>query len=446
MTRSARPSWIVVAFSVVALLAVSACRKPSDDNNANSGNKKKISSEEKKNTTEKPRREKTLKASQDDCVGPLVRSGKPRDISFGDWKFKLDGYLLTQTNKDPDEQIVVGIISDTKENTEENRKNLDKILDFFDKEKVQVIIHLGDIASVTPMPEEIDVPDNDKNGKPISEAQKAKMRRRIINKARRESMKKSYDDIVDMISILADTEPPRPVLVISGNRECKTVFNSAMATLAEDYPNVFNMNIIRRADLDDLDVISMPGYHDPDYVHCPWDKCLYFESDTLSLIELAKEANDEKLLISHGPPRQTHREGIDVVSEGANVGNPVLTDAIQKANIFFGAFGNIQEAGGKAVNLAGTTIIPQNTFVHSMYLNPGPADSMIWAMNDGTESKGMAAVMQFVGNMAKYKIFRIGGQDSSSKTDEGDTKNADEEKGAKKESKDKETKSAKPSK
>ncbi len=424
MARSARPSWSVVAFAITALLAVSGCRKATDDNNGASNAKKETSTKAKKSTVQH-RPEKRLKASEDDCVGPLVRSGKPKNISFGDWKFKLDGYLLTQTTKDPDEQIVVGVISDTKENNEENRKNLDKILDFFDKEKVQVIIHLGDIASVTPMPEEIDVPDKDDSGKPISEEQKAKIRRRIVNKARRESMKKSYDDIVEMISILADTDPPRPVFVISGNRECKTVFNSAMATLSEDYPNVFNMNIIRRADLDDLDIISMPGYHDPDYVHCPWDKCIYFESDTLSLIDLANESNDEKLLISHGPPRQTHNEGIDVVSEGANVGNPVLTDAIRKANIFFGAFGNIQEAGGKAVNLDGTTIISQNTFVNSMYLNPGPADSMVWSMNDGTESRGMAAVMEFVGHKARYKIFRIGNKDSEKVTEETTSKPED---------------------
>ena len=347
-----------------------------------------------------------LKASEDDCVGPLVRAAKPRKVAFGDWKFTQDGYLLTDLGSDPDEEIIVGVLSDTKENSEDNQKNLDLILDFFEKEKVQVIIHLGDIASTTPMPEEIELPETDENGKALTRAQKTRLRRRMINLARRESMKKSYDDIVEVISILADDE--LPVFVLSGNNECKTTFNSAMATLAEDYPNVFNMNLIRRVNLDDLDIISMPGYHDPDYVHCPWDKCLYYESDTLSLLDLAKQADSEVLLISHGPPRQNHRDGIDVVSEGANVGNPALTAAIHKAKIFFGAFGNIQEAGGKAVSLQGNTIHPQGKYVNSLFLNPGPADSMIWTMNDGTESKGMAAVIHVVGKKAKYKMFRIG--------------------------------------
>lgn len=347
-----------------------------------------------------------LKASEDDCVGPLERSKTPKEIAFSDQRFKLDGYLLTQLNEDPDEETVLGIVSDTKENTDENRKNLDLILKFFAKEKVEVIVHLGDVASTMPMPEEIDVPEKDEEGKPLSDIDKERYRRRVVNKARREAMSRSMEDIVEIVSILAESD--LPILVLSGNRECKTTFNSAMATLSEDFPNVFNMNAIRRVDLDDVDIISMPGYHDPEYVHCSWDKCLYYESDTLALIELAQESNDPVLAISHGPPRQHDRNGIDVVSEGANVGNPALAEAIRKAGIPFGAFGNIQEAGGKAVNLDGTSLIAQDTFVDSLYLNPGPADSMIWTLNDESESRGMAAVIHVAGKKAKYKVFRIG--------------------------------------
>jgi hypothetical protein len=351
-------------------------------------------------------RSRVLKASEDDCVGPLVRSKNPKEIAFSGQRFKLDGYLLTQLSKDPDKEVIIGIVSDTKENTEENRNNLSLILNFFAKEKVEVIVHLGDVASTMPMPEEIEVPEKDEQGKPLSDIDKERYRRRVVNKARREAMARSLEDIVEVISILAESD--LPVLVLSGNRECKTTFNSAMATLSEDFPNVFNMNAVRRADLDDVDIISMPGYHDPEYVHCSWDKCLYYESDTLALIELAKEANDPVMVISHGPPRQHDRNGIDVVSEGANVGNPALTAAIHKAGISFGAFGNIQEAGGKAVNLDGSSLIAQDTFIDSLYLNPGPADSMIWTMNDESEGRGMAAVIHIVGKKAKYKIFRIG--------------------------------------
>ena len=358
-----------------------------------------------------------LKASDDDCVGPLEKSKKPKILKFGDWKFNLDGYLATQLNKRGSEnELVVGVISDSKENNPENQKNLAKILDFFKSEKVDVILHLGDIASVTSMPDDVDVPENDEAGKPISKAEQSKIRRRLISKARREAMAKGYEDLVDMLSLLAETE--LPVLVVIGNRECKSTFNSALTTLQEDFPNIFNMDLVRRVALDNLSIISMPGYHDPEYVHCPWDKCIYYESDTLSLVDLANEAKGKSvLLISHGPPRQKDRNGIDAVSEGANVGNPALAQAIRRAKIQFGAFGNIQEAGGKATNLDGTTAIAQNTFVSSLFVNPGPADSMAWSMNDGTESTGMAAVIHFVGKKAKYKIFRIG-EENNTATDE----------------------------
>jgi hypothetical protein len=399
MTSHSRSAGLlVVLFAAVAILPGGCTQKEKEGVSEEKGS---VSS-----STGQAAERPALKASEDDCVGPLVRSSNPKEIAFSNQRFTLDGYLLTQQGTDPDEEVVLGIVSDTKENTEENRNNLDRILDFFAKEKVEVIIHLGDVASTTPMPEEIEVPEKDEKGNPLSDIDKERYRRRVVNKARRETMARSLKDIVEIVSILAESD--LPVLVLSGNRECKTTFNSAMATLSEDFPNVFSMNMVRRVDLDDVDIISMPGYHDPEYVHCSWDKCLYYESDTLSLIELAKESNDPVLAISHGPPRQQDRNGIDVVSEGANVGNPALATAIRKAGIPFGAFGNIQEAGGKATNLDGTSIIAQDTFVDSLYLNPGPADSMIWTMNDESESRGMAAVIHIAGKKAKYKIFRIG--------------------------------------
>lgn len=356
----------------------------------------------------------TVKASENDCVGPIEKARSSKVVQFGDLKFTLDGYLLTQVNKDPDTEITLGILSDTKEASNDNRKNIKKILEFFAKEKVDVIIHLGDIASILPIPEDPEVPAKDEDGLAIkSEEDKRRYARRMVAKARQEASKKSYEGLVEVLTLLAESE--KPVFVVNGNRECKTTFNSALATVARDFPNVFNMNFIRHAALDDLDLISMPGYFDPEFVHCPWDPCLYFESDTLALADLARESKNTVMLVSHGPPRQKDRNGIDAVSEGENVGNPWLTSAIEKAGISFGAFGNIQEAGGKATNLIGNSIVAQDTFVSSLYLNPGPSDSMNWNMNDGTVSHGMAAVVHFVDKKASYKVFRASAEKASGK-------------------------------
>lgn len=399
-------AWSSRALMAMAAAAWFGCQKPATEEKPKDAGKPAEASQALEPQT-------TLKASEDDCVGPLQLSGKPREISFGDHRFELDGYWLKEMDSDPDEEEIIGVLSDSKEFTPENKKNLERILAFFEREKVQAIVHLGDIAGIMPIPGDIAVPDKDEKGNPLSEEKKAALRRRATLEARRDAMRKSYDGLVDLVSLLA--EKNLPVLVVSGNRECKTVFNSALATVSRDFPNVFNLNLIRRVDLDDLTILSMPGYHDPEYVHCPWDQCLYYESDTLGLIRLASQVGGRTVMaISHGPPRQKDRQGIDAVSEGANVGNKALANALAQAGIRFGAFGNIQEAGGKATNLDGTSLIAQNTFADSLFINPGPSDSMAWAMNDGTESHGMAAVVHFVGKKASYKIFRVGEEEKPS--------------------------------
>jgi hypothetical protein len=43
----------------------------------------------------------------------------------------------------------------------------------------------------------------------------------------------------------------------------------------------------------------------------------------------------------------------------------------------------------------------------NLFLNPGPADSMRWEMNDGDKSYGMAAVLTIEGGRASWKSFRV---------------------------------------
>ena len=99
-----RPARLVgsgfVLLAVIAVLGTGCTKKKQDDK---AKPKDGAGASAKVTAPAKP----ALKASEDDCVGPLERSKNPREIAFGDWKFKLDGYLLTQLTKDPDEEIVV---------------------------------------------------------------------------------------------------------------------------------------------------------------------------------------------------------------------------------------------------------------------------------------------------------------------------------------------------
>jgi hypothetical protein len=113
------------------------------------------------------------------------------------------------------------------------------------------------------------------------------------------------------------------------------------------------------------------------------------------------------MLISHGPPRGEGSQALDYAILGGNVGNPEINRAIEEGKIAFGAFSNIKEAGARATDLPGTTIIPPSTPAKSLFLNPGPADSMRWEMNDGTKSYGMAAVLTIEGGQASWKGYRV---------------------------------------
>jgi hypothetical protein len=53
------------------------------------------------------------------------------------------------------------------------------------------------------------------------------------------------------------------------------------------------------------------------------------------------------------------------------------------------------------------TLVAQGTLSTQLLLNPGPADSIRWPMNDKTESVGMAAVMTIAGGKASYKVERM---------------------------------------
>ncbi|MEW5847469.1 MAG: metallophosphoesterase [Myxococcota bacterium] len=301
------------------------------------------------------------KESDDACVGPLTQNVKAT-VEVGGVTYERDGAILRRTAADPDDQFVFGVISDIKEDAPENLANIKAATAFFAENKADAILFLGD----------------------SSETQAG---------------------VTKVLSTLA--ESGLPVFAIVGNRECKSHWVAGMAEAQKTHKNLFDFTQIRLFNADDVSVISIPGYHNPTYLHCP-EGCRYFPSDVEATAALVKQATGTPVLISHGPPRQEGATAIDRIHDEANVGDPALAEFIQKNNIPFGAFGNIAEAGGKATDLAGKTVIAPDTLANSLYLNPGPADAIQWQMLDGTTAQGMAAVLTIKGKQASYKTKRFG--------------------------------------
>lgn len=305
----------------------------------------------------------TPKQSDPACVGrPTGTPEESLDIAGKKWSRK--GSTITLNDADADDEFVLGQITDIKDHNPDNAANLQAVVNWMKTEKVDAIAITGDLGETA------------------------------------DSIEKVVRDVA---------AAGVPVLTIVGNRECKDHFAQGVAAAQKDFKNVINMNTVRVINTDEVSIVSMPGYYNRAYLHCA-EGCEYMPEDVRALPEVAKEAtNPVKLLISHGPPLQAGPLAIDRIHEGANVGDPVLTEVMKaNAGMFpFGIFGNIQEAGGYATDLSGATRVAAETFVDSFYLNPGPLDAVRWVMLDGTESVGMAGLVKIKGKQAMYKIFRL---------------------------------------
>jgi Icc-related predicted phosphoesterase len=297
--------------------------------------------------------------SDPECIGPIDLA-VPKDVSIGALKAKRDGYKLSFTaSEKKDSPTVFGVVACINEDSGENLVNLKKYVEFFKAEKADAIIVVGDTGDEVP-------------------------------------------SIVRSLGPLADTG--LPLFVAIGNRECKGDFKDALVELEKAHSNVVNLGWVRHVEFGNVDLISLPGYHDKRYLHCATG-CQYFKQDVDALKPLAKGSKNPVVLVSHGPPHGSTPMSIDAAMAG-NVGDANLNALISEAGIPFGVFANIKEAGARATDLAGANVIKEDVLADKLYLNPGPADSVAWAMNDGTQSVGTVATLTVQGRQAKYKIFR----------------------------------------
>jgi len=294
-----------------------------------------------------------------ECAAPL-KASTAKEVRIGQRQGTLSGHKLSFAEGDPEGRLSLGVLGPINEDSGRNLVVLRKYLGFFSDEKVDAIVVTGDVGEVS-------------------------------------------EGITRVLAVLGASK--LPVLVVIGNRECRGEFNDGVATAQREFSNIVNMNQVRAVEFPQATLISLPGYHDPNYINCA-SGCRYYKSTVDEVIQLAKASRAPVMLISHGPPRGEGSQALDYAISGGNVGDPEITRAIREGNIVFGAFSNIKEAGARATDLPGTTLIPASTPAKTLFLNPGPADSMRWEMNDGHRSYGMAAVLTIQGKLASWKGFR----------------------------------------
>lgn len=343
---------------LAAGLVATGCKKPAADKKPV---EKKKAPVEKKAPPPAP-----AKSANADCFAPWSTEGASKEVAVGDRKFTVGGTKMVESTTDEDKKAVLGVLANIKEDTPENLKNIEQFLAFFMEKKVDAIVVAGDVGET---------------------------KTQIEN------------------ALMPIAAKGLPTFVVIGNREKKSDFNQAVDAVAAKHSNVVNLNQVRLAAMDDVALVSVPGYYDKAYIHAT-DGCHYSADDVAKTQKIVESAGKTVVLVSHGPPKQSGAEALDRTLEQANVGDPALAKLIGDANVKFGIFSNIQEAGGRATDATGEKLLSANEPHDMLFLNPGATDSVSWKMNDGTRSVGMAAVMTVEGGKAWFEVKRIEDKDS----------------------------------
>jgi Icc-related predicted phosphoesterase len=296
-----------------------------------------------------------------ECAAGL-ELGPATDLKYGDRAAKLSGYKLTFTDKDADGSLVLGLLGPINEDSGENMVALKKYVKFFQDEKADAIVVTGD------------------SGEPAA-------------------------GIARALSVLAESK--LPVLVVIGNRECRADYTDGVNAAKKNFPNVVNLNEVRAVEWPELTLVSLPGYHDPAFISCT-NGCQYFKSTLAEVVQMAKDSKSPVMLVSHGPPHGQGEMALDYASAGGNVGDENINKTIAEASIAFGAFSNIKEAGGRgAADPAGSQLVKEGVPSKNLYVAMGPADTIGWPMNDGTNNIGMAGLLTIKDGQGSYKLLRL---------------------------------------
>ena len=210
------------------------------------------------------------------------------------------------------------------------------------------------------------------------------------------------DEQETLLGVLADSG--LQLLVSPGNRELRSELDAAEAALRQKGAHLVDLSHTRAVDLGDALVVGLPGAFERRQLRAD-GACLYGQKDLDALVaylERQPSSAPPLLLVAAVPPRGQDARALDA-SEGQNLGDPRMAALLKRAP--FGIFGQVWEAGGRAVDLAGQPVKP-GLEVERLYLNPGAADRTPWPMADGSTAQGLAALLTLRGRKASFELVR----------------------------------------
>ena len=298
-------------------------------------------------------------ARRHECWPAFVRLKKPQRRKIGERHYSLEGTRLIEKSQDVDTRTKIGVISAPKDSSRLTQENIAYFMKYFRRVGVDWLVVNGDVG---------------------------------YDATKIEAL------IWPMVNINA------PVLFMVGNGESVPEFNDAVAKLMAKKKNVYNLNFTRLIEGDDAILVSVPGYYDPLYVYSE-EGCVYKSRDLQRLRQLI--SGDERkplVLVSHGPPRGRGKHAIDMVYQGAHVGDHNLGKLMDDLDIHIGIFGHILESGGR-----GTTrnhrVVKPGEWSDSLYVNAGSASAIPWQLLGGDKSYGMAMMVVIEGRRTQFEVL-----------------------------------------
>jgi hypothetical protein len=188
-----------------------------------------------------------------------------------------------------------------------------------------------------------------------------------------------------------------PVIAAAGNREIRSELDAAEDELRKKGQPVIDLSHTRVVELGDATLVGLPGAFERRQLHSE-GACIYVQKDIDAVAFALERVPQPAVLVAAVPPRGQDAKALDF-SEGQNLGDPRLNALLKHAP--FGIFGQVWEAGGRAVDGRGKPVA-QDAPADQLYLNPGAADKTAWPMSDGTTSQGRAALLTIRGTKASW--------------------------------------------
>ena len=154
--------------------------------------------------------------------------------------------------------------------------------------------------------------------------------------------------------------------------------------------------------------MTLPGYHNPFYLHHRRGGCAYQERDVEALQELVDDARQPVLLVAAAPPRGRGANAIDFARGGVNIGSPELGGFIDEQEVPFGVFGHVYESGGRATrDRMGQHSVPEGEWSSTLYVNPGAAEAVPYDLQGGRRSRGMGVIIEIGESGARYRVRHL---------------------------------------